>query len=83
MRQVIFSPLYACAKPMFTPVFTNENSDTFFRTVSFSRFLFITCTRDKTFSEEMEEHRRDMPADSSYSPSLSAILLGGLSTLNS
>ena len=63
--QVISSSFYACAKQMFTSVFTNKYSDTSLRIVSFSRFLFITCTRDKTFSEEIDERRRDIPADDS------------------
>ena len=45
---------------MFTCVFTNKYSDTSFKIVNFSRFLFITCTRNKTFSEEIEERRRDI-----------------------
>ena len=66
--KVISSPFYACAKLMFTCVFTNKYSDTSFRIVSFSRFLFITCTRNKTFSQEIEECTRDIPAESDHSP---------------
>ena len=36
---------------MFTSVFTNK----YFRIVSFSCFLFITCTRKRTYSEEIEK----------------------------
>ena len=58
---VISSAFYACAKQMFTSVFTNKCRDTSFGIVNFSRFLFITCARNKTFSEEIEERRRDIP----------------------
>ena len=37
----ISSPFYACAKQMFTSVFTNKYSDTSFSIASFSRFRFI------------------------------------------
>ena len=63
--KVISSPFYACAKQMSTSVFINKYSDTSFRVVSFSHFLFITCTRNKNFLKEIEERRRNIPADSS------------------
>ena len=49
--KVISSAFYACAKQMFTCVFTDKYSDTSFRNVIFSRFLSITCSQNKTFSE--------------------------------
>ena len=50
----------------------NKCSDTSFRIVNFSRFFFITCTRNKTFSEEIEERRREIPVESpSFPPSCS------------
>ena len=44
-------------------------SDISFRIVSFSCFLFITCRQNKTYSEEREERRRDIPTDSGHLPS--------------
>ena len=38
-------------------------SDTSFWIVSLSRFAFITCTPNKSFSKEIEERRWDTPAD--------------------
>ena len=51
---VISSPFYASAKQMVRSVFTNKYRDTSFRIVTFSRFLFTTCTRNKPFSEKMK-----------------------------
>ena len=50
---------------MFTSVSKNKYSDSSLRIVSVCRFHFSTYTRNKTFSEEIEELRRDIPADSS------------------
>ena len=57
---MISSPFHACAKQMFTSVFTNKYIviHISFRIVSFYRFLFISCTRNKTFSEEIQETRK-------------------------
>ena len=50
---MISSPFYACAKQMFNIcIFKQIYSDSSFRIVNFCRFLFITYTRNKIFSEE-------------------------------
>ena len=62
-------------------VFPNQCSDTYFRIVSFICFLFITCTRNKTFSEEIERSR-DIPLTQAL-PSFTPSCLGlELFTLN-
>ena len=61
-------------------VFPNQYSDTYFRIVSFICFLFINCTRNKTFSEEIERPT-DFPliqALASFTPSCSELELFAL-----
>ena len=64
---------------MFTSVFTNKYSDTSFKIVNFSRFLFIICTRKKTFSEEIEERRKDIPKHSPiFLPSCGIVIVNSV-----
>ena len=67
LLKVISSPYYACAKQMFTYLYlqTNIYSDTSFRIISFSRFVFVTSLHSKqNLSEEIQKRLRDIPADS-------------------
>ena len=52
---------------MFTYLYlqTNIYSDTSFRIISFSRFVFVTSLHSKqNLSEEIQKRLRDIPADS-------------------